>query len=112
MNTTALAVAASVIFGGAASAADTPVKVRPVAPAPVYSWTGFYVGGNVGGAWSDWDSTDTAVCPPLPPNVVNYSPIFGGAISDINARFGSDRFRPSGFAGGVQAGYNWQFSSS
>jgi outer membrane immunogenic protein len=41
---------------GPATAADLarPVYRRPVVVAhPVYTWTGFYVGGNVGGSWGD-----------------------------------------------------------
>ena len=35
---------------GAASAADLPSKALPMAPPvlPVASWTGFYIGGNIG----------------------------------------------------------------
>src|SRR3954451_1554666 len=37
---------------GQASAADLPVKARPMAPIAVaYNWTGCYIGGNVGGKW-------------------------------------------------------------
>ena len=44
------AIAVSAILGGAASAADLAVKARPypVAAAPVYSWTGCYVGVHAG----------------------------------------------------------------
>ena len=44
------AVAVSTILAGAASAADLPVKARPyvAAPAPVFSWTGCYVGVHGG----------------------------------------------------------------
>src|SRR6516165_7537397 len=41
---------------GPATAADLarPVYRRPVVVAhPVYTWTGFYVGGNVGGSWAN-----------------------------------------------------------
>ena len=31
-----------------ASAADLPMKARPVAVSPAYNWSGFYIGGNVG----------------------------------------------------------------
>jgi outer membrane immunogenic protein len=41
---TAALVLASVTPG---SAADLPVKAPPM-PAPVFTWTGFYVGGNAG----------------------------------------------------------------
>jgi outer membrane immunogenic protein len=32
-------------------AADMPVKARPTAPVSVDSWTGCYVGANIGGIW-------------------------------------------------------------
>jgi outer membrane immunogenic protein len=39
-------------------AADLPVKVPYVAP--VWSWTGFYIGGHLGGAWErkEWQTAD------------------------------------------------------
>ena len=43
----ALLVAAS----SGAFAADLPVKAPYMAPIALYNWTGFYIGGNVGGAW-------------------------------------------------------------
>src|SRR5882724_752060 len=49
---------------GSATAADLPPRYQPYAPAPVYSpafsWTGFYLGINGGGAWgrSQWDGLD------------------------------------------------------
>src|SRR5579859_655849 len=42
-----------------ASAADLPVKAPMMAPAPIFSWTGFYVGLNLGGKWADVDHTVT-----------------------------------------------------
>lgn len=39
-----------------ASAADLPRKAPAYTP-PVYNWTGFYIGGNVGGAFSSTDWT-------------------------------------------------------
>jgi outer membrane immunogenic protein len=51
----------ALIFLGttAAGAADLPGKAQPAPPPPVFSWTGFYIGGNIGGAWSDTNWTDT-----------------------------------------------------
>jgi len=43
-------IAAAAFWGAPAFAADMAVKA-PIA-APLFSWTGLYVGGNVGGAWS------------------------------------------------------------
>lgn len=58
------------------------------------NWSGFYIGGNVGGVVSHAsgtsDFTDTTL----------------GAVSNPQ----TDLFSRGGFLGGVQAGYNWQFS--
>ncbi|MGZ3328937.1 MAG: outer membrane protein, partial [Xanthobacteraceae bacterium] len=57
----------------------------------VYDWTGFYVGGNAGyGAGRNASSIGRTV-PPFP---VTTPELFA--------------FAPSGWLGGVQAGYNWQ----
>jgi outer membrane immunogenic protein len=91
------ALAAVAVFGLAsmASAADMPTKApmytkAPVA-APVYNWTGFYVGGNIGYGWGR--STDSAT--PLP------QPSFGELPF-------SQGLSPSGILGGGQIGYNYQ----
>lgn len=51
-----LATAAAVGFVSAASAADLPArtytKAPAYAPAPIYNWTGLYIGGHVGGAFN------------------------------------------------------------
>jgi len=54
-------VAFSVLGTAVAGAADMPVKAPPPLPppVPVFSWTGFYVGGNIGGAWGNNRWTDT-----------------------------------------------------
>jgi outer membrane immunogenic protein len=89
----ALASIVSVGFAGlgGASAADMAVKARP-APivAPVYNWTGFYVGGNIGGSWGR--ATDDIFFVP------------GGTPRLIT----NEATKPSGVIGGAQAGYNWQ----
>jgi outer membrane immunogenic protein len=43
----------------AARAADMAVKAPPPPPLPVFSWTGFYVGANIGGAWAHDGFHDT-----------------------------------------------------
>jgi len=41
-------------------AADMAVKAPPVLPpVPVFSWTGFYIGANIGGAWANNSWNDT-----------------------------------------------------
>ena len=74
-----------------AQAADLPMRpapapVAPVAYAPpVYNWSGFYIGGHVGGGFEDSKWTDP----------------FTGA---------NDTFSKGGFLGGAQLGVNAQFN--
>ena len=76
-------------MGAPASAADMAVKARPPAPvlAPIYDWTGFYIGGN--GGWGQtrncWDFLD----------------VTGVAVA------AGCRERSGGLIGG-QIGYRWQ----
>jgi outer membrane immunogenic protein len=49
---------AAMMLAGAAQAADMPVKAPPPPPPPMYNWTGFYIGGHIGGAWADRDGRD------------------------------------------------------
>ena len=88
-----LALAAGILIGlgaaGVASAADMAVKARPVA-APLYNWTGCYLGANAGGGWSRMDTTRVTQDPAIP----------------APANFG--RENDSGFIGGGQAGCDFQ----
>jgi outer membrane immunogenic protein len=92
--TAALACAAA-LGVGAASAAD--LGMRPYAKAPayaaaLYNWSGFYVGGHVGGSSTNQSWT----------NVANTT-LFG----DLGPGNGF-RQRGTGVFGGGQMGYNWQ----
>jgi outer membrane immunogenic protein len=81
--------------GGQALAADLPQPAPPPrAPAtyvpavvPYYNWTGFYIGGNLGGDWNQGSLTDN-----------------GPAFKGINLS-GTH----TGFLGGGQVGFNYQF---
>jgi outer membrane immunogenic protein len=79
----------------AASAADLPLKAPPISP-QADSWTGFYIGGDAGAAWTGANATWT----PLP------APAFFGANA-ISAGING-----VGFLGGFHAGYDWQFASA
>ena len=53
-----LGAAALAAFAGPAFAADMPARTYTkapayTAPAVIYNWTGFYIGGHVGGAFTD-----------------------------------------------------------
>jgi outer membrane immunogenic protein len=93
---------------GPATAADLarPVHRRPVVvAAPVYTWTGFYVGGNVGGSWGNarTDIAGSATTVAIPG-------LFGGFPGNNVAFADSNTTRLNGVIGGGQIGYNYQFS--
>jgi outer membrane immunogenic protein len=88
-----------------AAAADMTVKVArhaPPPPLPVYSWTGFYIGGNVGYSWGNADTDFNA-----DPVTVNTNQLVSATIPGF---VGSESVKPKGIIGGGQLGYNWQFS--
>lgn len=85
----------------AADLAPAPSYAKAPLVAPAYSWTGFYVGGNFGGAWgkSDYNFLPTA------------GPLTGGWDAQNVAQLSSDgatRLGMNNVSGGGQAGYNWQ----
>ena len=94
-NTLGLLASAALVLSASqvASAADLPVKAL-LAPTPVSTWTGFYLGAHVGAGWGTTESTLTSVALPPAPPVAFTLPIAQ------NSR--------SGFLGGGQVGYNWQ----
>jgi outer membrane immunogenic protein len=97
------AIAAAAFCGAPVLAADLPTKspVYKADPAPIgYGWTGFYVGGNVGYGWRDSSYSFSA------DNGAGQG-LLNTGLSGITPQSGS--FRTSGFIGGGQLGYNWQF---
>lgn len=47
------------LAGSVAQAADMPMKAAPpINPPPLYTWTGFYIGVNLGGAWTNTSSNN------------------------------------------------------
>lgn len=88
-----VAAAGAVLAATPALAADLPpsppLYKAPPMPAPM-SWTGFYIGGDIGGSWAHTDSSWFAPALGVDPTA-----------SGING---------SNFLGGVHLGYNYQFS--
>jgi outer membrane immunogenic protein len=76
--------AAALAVAGSAQAAD--LYVKGPAPAPVYDWSGIYVGANAGGGWADAEWRGT---------------IGGGAV-DFSTQ-------PKGALAGGQVGINKQY---
>ena len=96
MKKTIAAVAGLLATTVAASAADMAVKARPIIPAEVWSWTGFYIGGHVGAGWGTTESTLTNV-QRWPSGHLNFP---------LSLPFSQNS--RSGFLGGGQVGANWQ----
>jgi outer membrane immunogenic protein len=87
-----LGAAIGLALGQSAVAADLPVRPvykAPVAVVPPFSWTGFYIGGHIGGSWANVDWTHTN----------------NGGIVEV---FEQDA---SSFIYGGHAGFMYQFSN-
>jgi outer membrane immunogenic protein len=93
---------ALVAVTSASFAADLPSrKAPPVAyvSAPIFTWTGFYVGGNVGAVFSNSS------------NITERAPAIGGDVAYNGTGFSAPIGSKTSVIGGLQAGYNFQFSS-
>jgi outer membrane immunogenic protein len=104
MKRLSLAVASALLFAApAAQAADMALKAPPP-PAPVYSWTGFYIGGEVGGEGMRQSATTN----PFPSPGFGAPPILGAGLRGFGNLPTSHSLNASGAFGGLYAGYNWQ----
>jgi outer membrane immunogenic protein len=83
------------LLGSASAVALSCAAALPAyAASPVYSWTGFYIGGNIGGGVGSSD-------PSLIANITA-APFFN------TNNLSTPSLSVEGFAGGGQAGYNFQ----
>jgi len=85
-----LAAASTLVLAQIASAADMSVKApvyRPPVVMPLYNWTGFYAGLNLGGSWGSQDNSLTT-------------------LSGVSLLSNSDHL--NGLIGGGQIGFNYQ----
>ena len=99
---TSCAAIVGVLASAAAQAADMPIKAPPLAPVP--SWTGFYLGGVVGGGWADRTVTYAGNDPAS-------ALLIGGAFGFVGEQpVASHNLSSSGVTGGFELGYNWQLS--
>ena len=100
-----LAVASVVLGTASVQAADLAAHYTK-APmiAAAYSWTGFYVGGNVGGQWGNSNAATSTLDPP-----VSY---FATSSPAAIAAVGAQHINSSSVTGGFTAGYNWQVNNA
>ncbi len=92
-------VGAVALAGSAAFAADLPYRGPPpvyVPPPPLFTWTGIYVGGQIGYAWARNDGSINNPAPGIP-----------GLPSSIFLPFSLDL---RGVIGGAHLGYNLQYN--
>jgi outer membrane immunogenic protein len=83
---------AALVAAGPAIAADNLAPTYKAAPAArSFNWSGFYFGGTVGGGMASLPVTD-----------------MDGFVGTLNGQ----TLKSAGWAGGVHAGYNWQFAPS
>jgi outer membrane immunogenic protein len=96
----AAAALVSAFVSTAVFAADMAVKapVKALPPPVVYDWTGFYIGGQAGGAWTDTTYQSNHVSGV---GVCAVNPGFLIACDPVEAK-------TNGFIGGGQLGVRWQ----
>jgi outer membrane immunogenic protein len=84
-----LTIAATAAAAGSASAGDLPYNQAAYAPpAPLFTWSGFYLGGQIGYAWAS-------------ESLSGWGPAY---------YFSGVEYAPNGVAGGAHVGYNLQFN--
>ena len=99
MRALLLSTVALATLAGSAFAADLPSRKEApvyVAPAPAFSWTGFYIGGDIGGAFTSTSVSATGLAA--------YEYATHGLLP---GSLGS-----SGFMGGGYVGYNYQLNQN
>ena len=77
---------------GADLGPPVPMKASPAPIAPGFSWTGFYIGANLGGSWANV------------PESFNVPPVFGATFNLTN------KATSTSIIGGGQVGYNYQIN--
>jgi outer membrane immunogenic protein len=102
----AVALAGLTFPSAAADLGARPITKAPVmAPAPVFTWTGCYVGGNVGFGFSN--NNDMTLAPSADPvSTAFWGPAFAAGAAPSLFPLG-----PNGVIGGGQVGCNWQMGA-
>jgi len=93
-----LGVVAVTVLATSAMAADVGRPVYKAAPAPAFvpfTWSGFYIGGNLGVAWTDSNNFAFGI-----------DPVVGSVLGPLTVLSRGDS--SANFLLGGQIGYNWQ----
>src|SRR5262245_49676497 len=104
INSTLSATCMSLALTCSAFAADLPPARDVYTPPPVRiaTWTGFYVGANIGYGWGRTENDAT---------VAGLPPVLLGISTASLAAGDRDRQNVNGVNGGFQSGYNYQAGS-
>ncbi len=102
----------SVVAVSGAFAADLPPAPSPppprapaaYIPAPVFSWTGFYIGGNLGFGWNQGGVNDTLFG-------LNYGNPSGNGVFIGGGQIGAN-YQISSFIIGAEANFDWAANNS
>ena len=91
----------------AALAADLSVKARPAPPPPPppFSWTGFYIGGNLGGAWAQGNNVTDSLFGLNFGNGNNNGVFIAGGQTGFN-------YQISNFVLGVEGDFDWAMNNN
>src|SRR3954451_9362117 len=105
-----LASLATTAMFGSAIAADLPSRAPPppayVPPAPVFTWTGLYIGVNGGGIWMNSRNLVTTATDFGVPAFPSWSAAAAAAATNVIPT----NNRAQGLVGGTW-GYNWQWNN-
>jgi outer membrane immunogenic protein len=116
-----LSTAALIAIAGSASAADLPSIKSAPAPAPIMTWTGFYAGLNVGAGtgsspisisglpYDTWGQANNDFHKVSAPTT---NPWWNTVTGLIGMNSQSRSISQLGVIGGLQLGYNYQFSNN
>ncbi|MGB6372445.1 MAG: outer membrane beta-barrel protein [Methylocella sp.] len=110
LRRTLLASAGAMALTGAAVAADLGARPPPpvfLPPPPIFSWTGLYLGVNAGGTWSNSNTVDTTAVPVFAAPTFETELALSSALATTSVPVSN-----SGFIGGGQIGYKYQFNNS
>ncbi len=104
-----LAVPAAVFAGG------LQAKAQPVPPVGGFNWTGFYIGGHVGGARQNTQMTDTTSCGEIAGFFYSYYGCAAGYVAYdtsyyqvLSGNIPTQNSNDTSFLGGGQIGANYQ----
>jgi outer membrane immunogenic protein len=91
-----LASVGAIALTGSALAADLPSRAPPpvyLPPVPIFTWTGIYLGGQIGYAWASGNNRYSG-----------FDPLTAAVIAPSIGQ------KPNGVIGGANVGYNYQIN--